>query len=207
MASPIDLVTLAQVQTALPNLTAAQLANAPAVITSASRAIANACRRPLALASFDKVYRPERTRTIRLETYPVAALTRLKTDLVVALTIQNTDVVTNQVATVQQTPTGIDPAYGPPKTLVLTRIASGVAVPATLTLSNYATLTDLAVAINALGGGWTATVGTALGPNAAINPALLPPSELNYDGGADRRADADRRTAVVCPGHRAIRAQ
>lgn len=112
MSSSIDLVTLAQVQTALPNLTAAQLADAPAVITAVSRAIQHRCGRVLALTSFDKVYRPGRTRKIHLDTWPVLPDLRLKTDLVVAMTVQNTDQVTNQAATVQMTPTGQPPNPG-----------------------------------------------------------------------------------------------
>lgn len=182
----IDLVTLAQVQTALPNLNSAQLADMPAIITAVSRALKQECGRHLALTSFDKVYRPGRTRVIHLDTWPVAqgTLTRLKCDLVVALAIQNTDSTTNQAATVLMTPTNPPPNPGPPATLVLNRLASGTWIPNTFTLSNYTTLAQLVTAISALGGGWVCQVGNNLGPATMVQIQQLSPTEINYDGGA-----------------------
>jgi hypothetical protein len=143
---------LSEAQTALPNLTAAQLADAPAVITAVSLAFEAFCRRPLAMRNFDKPYRPGRTRKIYLDTYPVVSC-KLRTELVIPLTLINLDTTTNQEAEVTLTPT----------TLTLTRMASGVNVTdAALTLATYPTVTSLAGALNAIGNGWSATVGTNL---------------------------------------------
>ncbi len=181
--SAYDLITLAQLQNALPLLTTAQLVDAPGLITAASRAIAKRCGRPLVLTDFDKVYRPGRTRTIRLDTKPVQGGCRVRTDLVVAMTVQNTDAVTNQAATAQMLPTGPPPNPGAPATLVLKRLASGTWVTNSFTLANYATVAALAAAINLIGGGWVATVGNNLGPATIVQIQQLAPSELNYDGG------------------------
>lgn len=161
--SPRDLVAMADVQTALPRLKPSQLADVPAIVTAVSVAFEGLCRRPLALQDFDRVYRPGRARKIYLDTWPVVSC-RLRTDLVVALSIANTDATTNQVATVQKTPTK----------LLLTRIASGAApIVAALTLADSATVTALAAAVGALGGGWSAAVASGMGPWAV--------SELNDD--------------------------
>lgn len=160
-----DLITLGQFLDALPNLTTDQQADAPAAITAATVLLESAARRPLAMRSIDRVYRPGRTRKIYLDSWPVPVC-RLRTDLVVGMTVSNTDTLTNQIATVQRTAT----------TLVLYRCASGVESTSTLTLSSYATLQALADAVNGLGGGWTATTGTS-----TANLNLYPISSLNLD--------------------------
>ena len=155
-AQPYDLVALAEVQTALPKLTSAQLDDVPSVISGVSAAFEGFCRRPLAMRSFSKAYRPGRTRKIYLDTYPVVQC-RLRTELVIPLTAMNLDTNTNQEASVTLTST----------TAKFQRMASGVAITdATLTLASYPTVASLAAAINALGNGWVAQVGTGYGKTA-----------------------------------------
>lgn len=166
-----DLILAADVQTALSSLDANQLADLPAAISAASSALERECRRGLALASYDKLYRPGRRRKIYLDTCPVLNV-RLRTENTAVMTVTNTDIVTNQAATVTRSATS----------LTLWRMASGVPTSNVLTLSSYLRVTDLAVAVNAIGGGWVATVqGTIGGGFTAINCGLIAVSELSLD--------------------------
>lgn len=126
----------------------------PVALEAATVTIENYCGRILALTTFDKLYRPGRTRKIQLDAWPVPILTRLQTDLASVLTI-GCNFTTNQIATVQLTASS--QSSNTLATLIFNRIASGSLTTTTLTASTYTTVADLVTAINALGGGWYAT--------------------------------------------------
>jgi hypothetical protein len=153
----------------------------PVLITAASREIARFCARVFALTTYDEIVsivggRQERGEpaTARLSGFPVASVSRCNTGRSTVLSIANTDRSTNQFATAAFATTG-DVEYldlvvtG----LVLSRTAGGVTTPATLSYSDYATVAALAAAINALGGGWSATVASG-----TPSPGLYAPAEL-----------------------------
>jgi hypothetical protein len=161
-----SLAKLSDVQALLPDLfgNPHALDALPVALEAATRAIETYCRRLLVLTSFDRIYRPARTRKIQLHTWPVPILSRIKTDLAVVASITCSNTI-NQVATVQMTATG--PHTNALATLTFSRIASGV--PSTTTVGG------LVSAINALGGGWAATVAAPF--------ASWPVSELNANPG------------------------
>lgn len=103
---------------------------------------------------FDTFYLPE---------IPTQQITRLATNPVVVMNVQNTATTVNQRATAQTTTTG----------LVLFAMASGIPTMVnTITWTTYPTVQAVANAVNALGNGWTATisVGYALFPSADFKP-------------------------------------
>lgn len=166
-----DIILAADVQSALPLLTSAQLIDLPAAISSASDALDRACRRPLALRSFDKVYRPGRKRKIYLDATPVHSI-RLRTHMAVAMTVTNTDFLTNQAANTTLSSTA----------LTLWRTASGIPATNVLALSSYQTVADLAAAVNAVGNGWLAMVqGSAGNGTTTIDVGKVGLSELSRD--------------------------
>lgn len=175
-AAPVydSLVTVDWLEQQLPRATVeryrGQLGDA---IAAATGAIESYCGRKLVLQQFDKVYRPGRTRKIYLDTWPVARITMVRTDLCVVATIQNTDVLTNQRATVEMTAT----------TLGFVRIASGVQSNFLLTLNQFVTFADLIAAINADGGGWSATLANNQPSGSQPNLGAFAVSDLNLNPG------------------------
>lgn len=171
MADPQDLATLSFVTTQLAagglTPTAAQAAALPALITAASGAINRLCRRLFAVNTYDDVKAPNCGQPdkgepdwIELTSFPIVpgSITRCATGRTAALTVSNTDPVTNARALVAFTVTG-DPDICMTRTgLTLTRVASGVTSAATLTFATYPTVATLAAAINGLGNGWSAIV-------------------------------------------------
>jgi hypothetical protein len=158
----------------------AQLDALAPALAAATRVMEAYCRKALVLTSFDRIYRPGRTRKIYLHAWPVAPGLRIKVDLSTAFTITNTSIGTYQVGYSSMTPTSY---YSwTPKTLSLTTIDSSsnqVVVP--LTLASYANIGALTAAINAAGNGWSAAmIGNSYNSSRLSS---WPCSELLYDPG------------------------
>jgi hypothetical protein len=183
--SPIDLITGTYSTAALAaagiTLTAAQVAIQGTLITAASREFLRYCGRPFALQTFDEIVSPAGGRedrgepaSAKLSYFPVATVSRCNTGRSTVLTIVNTNMSTNQFATVAFVTSGdveyLDLSY---TGLVLTRVASGVTTTTPLPFASYATIAALAAAINALGSGWVATVA-----GGTPSPGLYAPTEL-----------------------------
>jgi hypothetical protein len=156
-----DLITqvYAEQQLAPLGLSAAQLAALPAAISSASEAIERHCRRSFARADRDEVLLPGWDGTALLGHYPVNSVARVASGRRGALAIRNGSGL-NQRATVAfsygataDLETGLTPTG-----LLLTRAASAVSASSTLLFATYPTLAELAAAVVALGGGWSAEV-------------------------------------------------
>ena len=147
-----DLITLARAaqNPTLATLGASNPAYLASLITAASDAVRQNCRRELTLSAYTEyhsggIYIRE---PLRLRQFPVLEITRVATSPRPALLVQNVDSITNQRATVETTATA----------LRLVRIASAVLTTTDLLYSAYPTVAALAAAVNALGGGWSATV-------------------------------------------------
>lgn len=124
------------------------------LITAASDAIRSACHRDFVQASYTEYYsgsgNPGAAEPLRLRQYPVLEITRVASSPRPALLVVNSDSATNQRATVETTPTAVQ----------LVRIASAVPTTVMLNYADYPTVGQLAIAINALGHGWSASVQT-----------------------------------------------
>jgi len=101
---------------------------------------------------------------LALKQYPIIALRRVVFDTVGAGDITNT--------TTNATIASVTILNG---SMSLSRVVSGVADTETLTLSDYATLTDLSTAITALAKDWTFSVTSAysLYPSVQLRPGFL----------------------------------
>ncbi len=174
MADSNDLVTLAYATTALAagNVPTAPLGGVlPTIITAASKNIAAYTLRQFVSQSFDEVATPLRGQpaqgdrpVIQLAGSPVSAVSSVRGDRTTAMTITNTSTA-NQRASVVLTMTGdSDAPWTLARTgLTLSRTASGVTSTSSLLFASYATVDLLGAAVNALGGGWSATAASGLG--------------------------------------------
>jgi hypothetical protein len=117
-----------------------------AVIAAASQAVEAACGRPIGLASYAEVFRPGRTRKLRLKTYPLVGLDRLACDLSEILTLQNTSGAVSR-ATVEVSALAMN----------LRSTASGIPSVTGFAFGDYPTAAALAAALNGVSG-WSASV-------------------------------------------------
>lgn len=189
-----------------------QAAHLAAAIAAASGAIRRWCGdRVFTRATFDEVLDVEHDGTVLLRQIPVNAVLRVAADAEDALTIRNVDATTNQRATVRFATTG-DFETGLTVTgLLLTRVASGVASSSTLAFADHATLSALAAAVDALGGGWSAELEGGYGPWPSTELVSDRVAAIGALEGASLRvwaedlddADLDRRTGILAlPGRR-----
>lgn len=142
------------------------------LIFDATDAINTYCGQIFPLSTYDEFHDRQTTREIRVRQYPIVTVDRVCGGLSTGLTITNGTLVRPRITLNPSTLTN-DPA-ATPSTLTLTGYSSGVAVTSTLTLSTYLTLTSLVTAINAIGSGWTAVIGTGTGigdiPTSDLSP-------------------------------------
>ena len=107
---------------------------------------------------------------------PVVQITRIATNPLSALQVQNTDQINNQRATIATD----DPGTGLIGNVILYWVASAVASQQSLAVTTYPTLAQMATAINAVGHGWAASVMSA----PTINFNQYPSSDLRPLQGA-----------------------
>jgi hypothetical protein len=120
-----------------------------AMIAACSDAIQKYCRRDFHLRSYDELYSGSGGRRLLLREYPLVSVESVRSRPVTVLKLTNADTATNQQARVSVTRDGLQ----------LWRMASGVAsVDTSVTWASYPTLSAVANAVNALGGGWSAQV-------------------------------------------------
>ena len=122
-----------------------------ALIARATSAIENYCNRTLVSATFREIYNGDHRLELNLREYPVTAINYISVGLQEPIAITNTsaDAWSAMVAVTSTT-------------MTLTVNGGDNDGANSLTLSSY-TITTLAAAINALGSGWSATVGSNLG--------------------------------------------
>jgi hypothetical protein len=177
-----DLISLETAASALSelDLTAAQLAYLPRVITAASDAVRRSCGdRDFDLRQYDRIFALGLDGGVSLPQIPVQKVSRVAAGRAPALTIVNTDRSTNQRATVEFECSG-DESVGITYTgILLARKASGVTATAPLEFASYPTIAALAAAVNALGGGWSAT--TAAGFEAWGTDELIAQDDTAQD--------------------------
>jgi hypothetical protein len=186
--SPIDLTTGAYVAAVLSaggtTLTAAQDAVLGSLLTAASREIIRFCGgRLFGSQRMDEFVVPEGYRydrgepaTAKLAGFPIVGQPVIRTGRTTALTVTNTDRGTNQYASVAIAYTGEEEFRVLTYTgLILSRTASGATTTNSLTFATYTTVGAMKTAINALGGGWSAALGSSGGP---ADISLFPSSEL-----------------------------
>jgi hypothetical protein len=149
-ASPVDLITVGRAKQNLPSITdTSQDANLQTLVTAASRAVARFCRRDFVSTFYDELYNGTGDRRLVLRGYPVQSVQAVRYRPVTVLKITNTDGTTNQQARASVTGTG----------LTLLRMASGVKTTDTsVTFAGSPTLTQVAAAVTALAGSWSAQV-------------------------------------------------
>ena len=165
MAAP-DLITQSYLTAAIGDiLSSAELAKLPSLTTSASRAVRVWCNRYFTRRSaIDELYTVQPRGSIVLREYPVNGVSRLSANPSPVVTIANNDPSTNQRATVALATTGSVDLGLAVTGVTLTRWASGVQLAASVPFNLSLTIQAVATAINAVGGGWTASVGTGFGP-------------------------------------------
>jgi hypothetical protein len=154
-----DLITSARAKYNLNNLatTAAEDTTLAALITACSKAIKKYCGREFDSQTFDELYDEPKDGRLLLRQFPLISVSRVAHSPTTVLRIKNTS-ASNQRATVAVTNTGLS----------LTRVASGVSSTDTsVTWAGNATLAAVAVAVNALGNGWSASVADATHNNRA----------------------------------------
>lgn len=190
-------------------LTDAEREMLPRLTASASKAIRRYCNRYFSTREWDELYtvKPPTTRVV-LRQYPVSSVARLATNPTAAISITNTDAVTNYRATVQLVATG-DVASGLTTTgVTLHRYASGVDHPTVISFDDVTTVQDLADAVAAAANGWTAAVTTGMAgwaladlrPVQGVFPALSPTSAVFRIHATDLDFSCDEQRGIVYLG-------
>lgn len=123
----------------------------PFILEAATKKCEEYCGRKLVLSAFDRLYTLNQNAAIILHSRPVPVISRCQTALGTGLEIRYTG--SAQQATVTVAPT--TPDVLTISSLTLKSVSSGVETSTTLTISNYATITALETAIEAVSG-WTA---------------------------------------------------
>lgn len=201
---------LAQALAGARVLTAGAQAALASKAAEASAAVRRYCGdRDFTRGTYTQVLTPALDGTVLLAQFPVNRVTRASGSRAAGLTIANTDRAGHTRATVGFSSTG-DEATGIAGTgLALGRVTGGLALESALAFAVYPTLGALAAAVNALGFGWTATVG--------VNLAAWPSADLcggdtarNAFSGAELQVFADdlddcrldRATGLLAVGSR-----
>ena len=141
----------------------------PPTLEAATEALEDFTRRnALVLTSFDKLYRPGRTRKIYLDAWPVCGAPALTWGLDVGFTVFNS---TAQIAYVTMTPASL--TNQSIATVTLTSITGGVTVNSSFYIGEYPTIGAVAAAIGNAGNGWQVVT-----PNTQYSQH--PASWLNY---------------------------
>lgn len=162
-----DLVTTAEVQSALPTLTTAQLADLPTVIAAITARIARSYPKARPVVAYDEVIDAGLARVLTLCNRPIVQVQRLCSDLTGVITIKSTDAAARS-AGVTVTMSGDDES-AVTTGITLDATTRGVAAaPQTILWSAAPCVDDLATAINALAG-WSATVTTGCGDIATAD--------------------------------------
>lgn len=144
-------------------LSAAQAASLATLIRSATRAVRAHCNRIFTRTELDELYTVEDWQSpLVLRQFPVNGILAVMTDPSDVLQVSNSDVATNQRATVALATTGSVADFTIAATgVLLTRWASGVKAQLSVPFSLNPTVAAVAAAINAAGGGWRATADPA----------------------------------------------
>lgn len=151
-----SLVTPAEAVAVIPDIlrTPDQFDALPGLLADATTLIEQECERTLILSDFDGIWPQSsygRTRTIELE-WPIADVTKVQTRAVEAVQLRLTTGERGSIRLVPVSATSRQVA-----SIILSRTVSGVVVAnVTLTVSDYATLALLQVALQTTG--WTAVV-------------------------------------------------
>ncbi len=161
-------------------LTSPELAILDGLVSAASQAIENYCRRSFGLANRDERHDGQDDAVLLTHHYPIVAIDRVACEPTSVLFVAN-DSGSVQRATVRVVVDGV----------ILTTVSSGVTAVNTITYASALTLNALATAIGALGGGWSASV-------AATEFGLLASADLAACPGtwAARAAPAELRMHV-----------
>ncbi len=176
-----NLITLAYLQTALPNLSAEQLADVPAIISAASQVISRRYPKARAATTYQEEYPVGLSRTIRLRGTRVLSVDRIDVDLNCVMLVQNTNAVLTR-ATVAVATTGEADALAGTGLSLVTTSAGVTAAPVSVAFAANPTVQGLANAVSALGNGWVATVSPTQTP-AGISPGAMPSSEIRANQG------------------------
>ena len=166
-----DLITSARAEYNInqSSFTANETSTISALITACTKAISKFCRRNFDTQTYDELYNGTGDRRLALRQFPVVSVARVAYGPIPVLRVSNTS-PSNQRATVAVTSTGLS----------LTRVASGTSTTDTsVTWASYPTLTQAAVAVNALGNGWSAVVADGSYANRAASDLRAPQGALN----------------------------
>lgn len=166
------------------NLSAATQSLYPQLTAAASRAIRRYCNRAFNRQVYDELYTLDPGNVLLLKQVPVNAVERLCTNPTTVLAITNTNASLNQRATAALLTTGNVDIGLTVTGVTLTRYASGAKQVDSVAFTANMTISALATAIAAVGGGWSATPisGYELWPAADLRqvqgalPALSPSS-------------------------------
>lgn len=167
------LITSLELESALPNLTAAQKADETAVIGAASALLASYCGTALESTAFSEVVSVDRrTRRIYLKNKHVTSISRVAQGPIQLALITNTDGNASR-ATVAFTVAG-DPPFTSASGLTLTSYSGGTATTNSPTFASNTTVGVLVTAINAISG-WSATLtDSSLASTACVDLDLDP---------------------------------
>lgn len=153
------LTTPAQLQAIFPSMSQDEIDYLPFAIRAATRHIETYCQHPLVLDSYDHVIRPSNSIRLRLRSRPVVEVSRVASTLSSALMMSyggSAQMASVRTATASPTSMAI-------VALTFSATDAGVTTSTTINVTTYPTFDLLAAAINALGGGWSATVAPMMG--------------------------------------------
>lgn len=176
----MDLIDLDRARQNIPSAINSDEPFIATLISAASKAVQKFCRRDFTGTSYDEIYSGRGEQRLILRQYPILSVESVRYNLVTVLEISNTS-ASNQQARVSITSTGLS----------LKRVASATTTIDTLTFAANTTLTALATAINALGGGWSATVSVAFAsyPSADLKGLQGALNAMNVVAGLKLHAD------------------
>lgn len=141
-----NLISLERALRNLPGVTASDERTVDAMIGACSDAIRRYCRRDFALREYDELYEGWRDGMLLLRGYPLHSVESVRSEPQTVLRVRNA------AADVQQARVTVTAAG-----LTLVRVASGVrTVDTSVTWAANATVSAVAAAVTALGGGWAA---------------------------------------------------
>jgi hypothetical protein len=161
-----DLVTLAQVQTAYPVLTAAQLADLPQLISCASAEVSRRYPKLALRAAYDETHDPGVSRAVALKRRPVLEIVRVRADLARVLTLAYSGA--GRRASVEVVNAGEADAPAASSLALNVELNGAPQTPVVLDFAAYPTVQALADHAGTLAG-WSASVAPGQGDLASAD--------------------------------------
>lgn len=168
-----------------------------ALILAVSKAIDNYCWRAFSETTLDELYPGNGRRELVLRHFPIVNIERVAGGPTAVLRVTNNS-GSVQRATIKITATGVE----------LIRVASGTTTAETIDFADEATLANLAIAITALGNGWSAAVADAVhNDRASADLRALQGAFHAKDNTAELKLHAEELSSFTVDAERGILAR